>query len=180
MSRHSPRRPNSPPRSDERRPRTASTKSGSAGTTRRADQTGTPSTSSGSRPASRCRRELAAARRWATGYRPSKGIFVNGRPASTASAAALDRREGRDLQSAELVQGFCEHLDFGPQLGRWHAGPLADIAAQAEVGASAADEQGPRAALGDLADGCAQVAAHLEADPIAARANETEDGQGPV
>jgi hypothetical protein len=42
------------------------------------------------------------------------------------------------------------------------------------------DEQGPRAALGDLADSFAQFAAHLEADPIAARANETEDGQGPA
>ena len=56
----------------------------------------------------------------------------------------------------------------------------ADIAAQAAVGAGAADEQGPRAALGDVADSCAQCAAHLEADPIAARASETEDGQGPA
>ncbi len=52
--RHSPRRPSLRPRSAAQRPRMASTRSGPAGTMR-TGRTGTPTTSSGSRPASRCR-----------------------------------------------------------------------------------------------------------------------------
>ena len=52
--RHSPRRPSSRQHSGVRRPRTASTRSGPASTTR-TGRTGTPSTSSGSRPARSCR-----------------------------------------------------------------------------------------------------------------------------
>jgi catechol 2,3-dioxygenase-like lactoylglutathione lyase family enzyme len=52
----SPRRLSSRPRFDVRRPRTASTRSGSAGTMR-TGQTGMPSTSFGSRPARSCRHE---------------------------------------------------------------------------------------------------------------------------
>ena len=55
-TRHSPRRPSSRPHYAVRRPRTASTRSGPA-STMRAGRTGTPSTSSGSRPASSCRHE---------------------------------------------------------------------------------------------------------------------------
>jgi len=44
-----------------------------------------------------------------------------------------------------------------------YARPLADIAAQAEVEAPAANEK-VRAALGHLADGIAQFAVHLQAD----------------
>jgi catechol 2,3-dioxygenase-like lactoylglutathione lyase family enzyme len=55
-TRHSPRRPSSRARSGVRRPRTASTRSGPA-SEKRTGRTGTPSTSSGSRPGSRCRRE---------------------------------------------------------------------------------------------------------------------------
>ena len=54
--RHSPRRLSSRPRSAVRRPRTASTRSGPA-STMRTGRTGTPSTSSGSRPARSCRHE---------------------------------------------------------------------------------------------------------------------------
>jgi catechol 2,3-dioxygenase-like lactoylglutathione lyase family enzyme len=60
--RHSRRRPSSRPRSAVRRPRTASTRSGPA-STMRTGRTGTPSTSSGSRPAISCRHEQR--RRWA-------------------------------------------------------------------------------------------------------------------
>ena len=42
-----------------------------------------------------------------------------------------------------------------------------------------ADEPGERPAPGDLADGFAQFATHLEADPVAARANETETARAP-
>jgi hypothetical protein len=95
-------------------------------------------------------------------------------------AAPLNSREGWDREAAELVEGLCEHLDFGPQLGRRQAGPLSNIAAQAAVQAAGTDKQGPRTARGDLADSCAQFAAHFEADTVAARTNETEDRQGTV
>ena len=55
-TRHSPRQLSSRARSAVRRPRTASTRSGPANEMR-TGPTGTPSTSSGSRPASRCRHE---------------------------------------------------------------------------------------------------------------------------
>ena len=55
-TRHSPRQLSSRARSAVRRPRTASTRSGPA-SEMRTGPTGTPSTSSGSRPASRCRHE---------------------------------------------------------------------------------------------------------------------------
>ena len=55
-TRHSPRRLSSRPRSAVRRPRTASTRSGPA-SEMRTGPTGTPSTWSASRPASRCRHE---------------------------------------------------------------------------------------------------------------------------
>jgi catechol 2,3-dioxygenase-like lactoylglutathione lyase family enzyme len=61
-TRHSPRRPSSRPRSDVRRPRTASTRSGSA-SMMRTGRIGTPSTSSGSRPARSCRHEKRLALR---------------------------------------------------------------------------------------------------------------------
>ena len=61
-TRHSPRRLSSRPLSAVRRPRTASTRSGPA-STMRTGPTGTPSTSSGSRPARSCRHEQRP--RWA-------------------------------------------------------------------------------------------------------------------
>ncbi len=63
--RHSPHRPSLRPRSGVQRPRTASTRNGPVGTMR-TGPTGTPTTSFGSRPASRCRlRQRPADRRLA-------------------------------------------------------------------------------------------------------------------
>ena len=60
-TRHSPRRLSSRQRSGAPQPRTASTRSGPA-STMRTGRTGMPSTSSGNRPASRCRRDRRLAR----------------------------------------------------------------------------------------------------------------------
>ena len=92
--RHSPPRPSLRPRCGVRRPRTASTRSGPASMTR-TGRTGTPSTSSGSRPARSCRHEQRLRRhrhRRRLAGRALRRRAGGGRPARRARRARAGRR----------------------------------------------------------------------------------------
>src|SRR6266403_1391067 len=102
-TRHSPRRLNSRARSGVRRPRMASTRSGPAGTMR-TGRTGTPTTSSGSRPASRCRlRQRLRTGDWHATARRLAGSRQNRPSPGSANQANQRRRFTMRRRSASEV-----------------------------------------------------------------------------
>ena len=95
--RHSPRRPSSPPRSDVRQPRTESTRREPAASTMRTGRTGTPSTSSGSRPASsrRNKQRRRSRRRTLCSLQVTAWLPANDPAARMESLASARRRTFR-------------------------------------------------------------------------------------